>query len=170
MIAYLDLIQNSIVILINKFKTKGISTIFDVFYNKINAKIGICYTGRYNELNNDYNIEEYQFTLDYNINMSFNLSNNTRFNIFYKNTGEMTNYLLDNNTIREIISDSYDLMDISVNQKIFDETVILSFGAKNIFNITDVSRNLIGSNHSTTNNLMSIGYGRSFFTELKIKL
>ena len=155
---------------INKFKTKGISTIFDVFYNKINAKIGICYTGRYNELNNDYNIEEYQFTLDYNINMSFNLSNNTRFNIFYKNTGEMTNYLLDNNTIREIISDSYDLMDISVNQKIFDETVILSFGAKNIFNITDVSRNLIGSNHSTTNNLMSIGYGRSFFTELKIKL
>ena len=64
----------------------------------------------------------------------------------------MTNYLLDNNTIREIISILMDLMDISVNQKIFDETVILSFGAKNIFNITDVSRNLIGSNHSTTNN------------------
>lgn len=155
---------------IDKYKTKGISTIFDINYKKINAKFGISYTGRYNELKNDYNIEKYQFTLDYNFSTSFNIGNNTRFNIFYKNTGEMTSYLLENNSVREIVSDSYNLMDISLNQKIFEDKIIISFGAKNLFNITDISRNLIGSAHSNTNNLMSIGYGRSFFTELKLKL
>tara|TARA_B100000242_G_C43048122_1_gene489340 strand:+ start:670 stop:2688 length:2019 start_codon:yes stop_codon:yes gene_type:complete len=151
---------------IDKFKTKGISTILDVYYNKINAKIGVSYTGRNNEFNNN----NYQFSLDYNLNLSFNILNKTRFNIFYKHTGEMVSYLLENNSIDEITSDSYNLMDISINQKIFSDIILFSFGAKNLFNITDISRSLIGTAHSNTNNLMSVGYGRSFFTELKINL
>ena len=151
---------------IDKFKTKGISTILDVYYNKINAKIGVSYTGRNNEFNNN----NYQFSLDYNLNLSFNILNKTRFNIFYKHTGKMVSYLLENNSIDEITSDSYNLMDISINQKIFSDIILFSFGAKNLFNITDISRSLIGTAHSNTNNLMSVGYGRSFFTELKINL
>ena len=151
---------------IDKFKTKGISTILDVYYNKINAKIGVSYTGRNNEFNNN----NYQFSLDYNLNLSFNILNKTRFNIFYKHTGKMVSYLLKNNSIDEITSDSYNLMDISINQKIFSDIILFSFGAKNLFNITDISRSLIGTAHSNTNNLMSVGYGRSFFTELKINL
>ncbi len=151
---------------IDKFKTRGISTILDVYYNKINAKIGVSYTGRNNEFNNN----NYQFSLDYNLNLSFNILNKTRFNIFYKHTGEMVSYLLENNSINEITSDSYNLMDISINQKIFSDIILFSFGAKNLFNITDISRSLIGTAHSNTNNLMSVGYGRSFFTELKINL
>lgn len=151
---------------IDKFKTKGISTILDVYYNKINAKIGVSYTGRNNEFNNN----NYQFSLDYNLNLSFNILNKTRFNIFYKHTGEMVSYFLENNSIDEITSDSYNLMDISINQKIFSNIILFSFGAKNLFNITDISRSLIGTAHSNTNNLMSVGYGRSFFTELKINL
>ena len=151
---------------IDKFKTKGISTILDVYYNKMNAKIGVSYTGRNNEFNNN----NYQFSLDYNLNLSFNILNKTRFNIFYKHTGEMVSYLLENNSIDEITSDSYNLMDISINQKIFSDIILFSFGAKNLFNITDISRSLIGTAHSNTNNLMSVGYGRSFFTELKINL
>ena len=151
---------------IDKFKTKGISTILDVYYNKINAKIGVSYTGRNNEFNNN----NYQFSLDYNLNLSFNILNKTRFNIFYKHTGEMVSYFLENNSIDEITSDSYNLMDISINQKIFSDIILFSFGAKNLFNITDISRSLIGTAHSNTNNLMSVGYGRSFFTELKINL
>lgn len=151
---------------IDKFKTKGISTILDVYYNKMNAKIGVSYTGRNNEFNNN----NYQFSLDYNLNLSFNILNKTRFNIFYKHTGEMVSYFLENNSIDEITSDSYNLMDISINQKIFSDIILFSFGAKNLFNITDISRSLIGTAHSNTNNLMSVGYGRSFFTELKINL
>ena len=62
-------------------------------------------------------------------------------------------------------------MDISINKRLFDDLITFTIGGKNLFNITDIKRyGNENSVHSTSNNMMSIGYGRSFFTALNFKL
>ena len=156
---------------ISEYKTKGLSSSIDIYYKKLNANLGISYIGRYNNISNEYSIEEYNYALDYNFRLVFNITKNSRFNIFYKNTGEISTYLVEDDNISEKISDSYNILDVSVNQQILNEKITLTVGAKNLFNIKTINRNInSGAAHSSSNNTMSVGYGTSFFTSLNLRL
>ena len=157
---------------IDEYKTQGISSSINISFNTIDINLGSSYTGRYNKLSQEYNTPTFNFSLDYNLNIIFTFNNSTKLNVFYKNTGKTPNYIITNdNNIYESYSDPYHLMDISINKRLFDDLIIFTIGGKNLFNITDIKRyGNENSVHSTSNNIMSIGYGRSFFTALNFKL
>jgi outer membrane receptor for ferrienterochelin and colicins len=91
-------------------------------------------------------------------------------NIFYKNTGKMPVFVEENNNLIEVFTEQYSLFDISINRRLYNDIIILSIGAKNLFDVTSIRKyKADNSVHSSSNNSL-VGYGRTFFTSLKFNL
>ena len=156
---------------IEKYETKGISYRSTISLSNTEINFGISYIGRYNKLANEYNIAKFNFSKDINISALFQIGKKTKFNIFYKKTGKIPIFTLDdNNDAVEVYSDSYNMLDLSINRKIFND-LIITLGAKNLFNVFDINQSRDNNTvHSNNNNTISVGYGRTFFTSLKFEL
>ena len=156
---------------IEKYETKGISYRSTISLSNTEINFGISYIGRYNKLANEYNIAKFNFSKNLNISALFQIGKKTKFNIFYKKTGKIPIFTLDdNNNAVEVHSDSYNMLDLSINRKIFND-LIITLGAKNLFNVFDINQSRDNNTvHSNNNNTISVGYGRTFFTSLKFEL
>ena len=155
---------------IDEYKTKGISTNFLFLIDNAELDIGISYIGRYNRLSNANFVPEFNFSTDYSLSTTVNFGSKTKVNMYYKNVGRLPNFLMDEDVIVESYTEAYSLLDFSIN-RIISEYLILLIGGKNILDIKDVKRtNDIGSIHSSSNNSIPVGYGRTYFLALKIRL
>jgi len=131
----------------------------------------MSYIGRYNKLSNEYSLNKFNFSSDLNLSLLFQIGQKNKLNIFYKRTGQLPNFILDNNNLSEVYTDAYNILDFSVNRRIYNDLIILTLGAKNLFNITDIKQfSDNNASHSNSNNTIPVGYGRTFFTSLKFKL
>ena len=156
---------------IDNYLTKGISASTKLSIKKTELNFGISYTGRYNNLNTTFNTPKFNYTMDYSISTFFSLGAKTKVNIFFKNIGKSPVFIAEDNIVIESYSEQYSLLDISINRRIYNDALIFSIGAKNLFDVTNIRRNRNNSEmHSTSSNSASIGYGRSFFTSLKLRL
>ena len=91
-------------------------------------------------------------------------------NLFYKYVGKSPNYRLLNSEVIESTSERYNMLDVSLNKSIYNNKITLTIGAKNLFDIKEIKQNnSTNSVHSSSSN-MSIGYGRSFFMQLNLRL
>ena len=155
---------------IDEYKTKGISTNFLFLIDNAELDIGVSYIGRYNRLSNADFIPEFNFSIDYSLSAIVNFGSKTKVNMYYKNVGRLPNFLMDEDVIVESYTEAYSLLDFSIN-RIISESLILLIGGKNILDIKDIKRtNDIGSIHSSSNNSIPVGYGRTYFLALKIRL
>ena len=155
---------------IAKYETKGISYRSTILISNTEINFGISYIGRYNKFADEYNLAKFNFSQDLNINALFQIGKKTKLNIYYKKTGEIPIFTLDNNDVVEVYSDTYNMLDFSINRRIYNN-ITITIGAKNLFNITDIKQSSENNTvHSNNNNTISVGYGRTFFTSLKFKL
>ena len=155
---------------IDEYKTKGISTNFIFEIDNAELDLGFSYTGRYNMLSDSDFTTEFNFSTDYRISTIFNFGSKTKLNIYYKNVGKLPNFLMEGDSIVESYTEAYSLLDFSIN-RIISESLILLIGGKNLLDIKDIKRaNDIGSIHSSSNNSIPVGYGRTYFLALKIRL
>ena len=155
---------------IEEYKTKGISSRIQL--SKLNTvlNIGLSYIGRYNKLSNSFNIPAFNFSKDYNISFTHKIGLRTSFNIFYKYIGQLPNFIEKNNNISESYTDSYKLLDISINKEL-GKYFNVSIGGKNILNIKNINRTTDANTiHSANNNYLPVSYGRSLFVNLKLTL
>ena len=92
--------------------------------------------------------------------------------MFYKYTGKLPSYVLDNEgNVQNSVIDDYNLLDFSFSKYIFAKKVNIMIGCKNMFNVMNIAANIDGSSsHSSSSNSIDIGYGRSFFTAIKWNL
>jgi outer membrane receptor for ferrienterochelin and colicins len=156
---------------IRNYKTKGISIRSSIALPNTEINFGMSYIGRYNKLSNEYSLNKFNFSSDLNLSLLFQIGQKNKLNIFYKRTGQLPNFILDNNNLSEVYSDAYNILDLSVNRRIYNDLIILTLGAKNLFNITDIKQfSDNNASHSNSNNTIPVGYGRTFFTSLKFKL
>ena len=155
---------------VDKYITKGMSASTKISLNKIEMNFGISYTGRFNELYTSIDSPEFSYSLDYNLSSFISLGSKMKVNIFYKNTGKMPVFVEENNNLIEVFSEQYSLFDISINRRLYNDIIILSIGAKNLFDVTSIRKyKADNSVHSSSNNSL-VGYGRTFFTSLKFNL
>lgn len=155
---------------IEEYKTKGISTNIRINRRNLEINIGASHIGRYNKLTSLKKTSEFVFSTDYSASAILTIGNKNKINLFYKHIGKLPNFWSDGNNIIESYTDSYNLLDLSINRRI-GELFILSIGAKNLLNITNVSRtNAVGSIHQSSTNSIPVGYGRSFFISINFKL
>ena len=157
---------------IENYETKGISFRSSISLKNTEINFGMSYIGRHNKLSNNYDINKFNFSKDLNLSILYQLGKKNKLNIFFKRAGQLPNFLLDNNNnTKEVYSEAYNILDFSINRRIYNDLIILTVGGKNIFDITDIKQYSDNNTvHSNSNNTIPIGYGRTFFTSLKFKL
>ena len=156
---------------IETYKTKGISAYLNFAHSKFNLKIGSSYIGRMNKIISGYEIDKFNFAIDYNLSSIINISKTTKLNIFYKNTGSVSSFYIENNQVNEYISEAYNIMDISINQRFYNTKLIVALGIKNLFNIKDINRSMTNNlAHSSSTSMMPIGYGTSFTASINFEI
>ena len=156
---------------IETYKTKGISAYLNFAHSKFNLKIGSSYIGRMNKIISEYELDKFNFAIDYNLSSIINISKTTKLNIFYKNTGSVSSYYIENNQVNEYISEAYNIMDISINQRFYNTKLIVALGIKNLFNVKDINRSMTNNlGHSSSTSMMPIGYGTSFTASINFEI
>lgn len=156
---------------IDNYATKGISCRTNISIANTEINFGVSYIGRYNKLYNEYNIAKFNFSKDINISALFQLGKKNKLNIFYKRTGEIPKFILENNNTIEIYSEAFDILDLSINRNMYNNLIIMTIGAKNIMNITDINQSFDNNSvHSNNNNTIPVGFGRTFFTSIKFNI
>lgn len=150
---------------IGDFQSRGSVVDVSVKKNKIFTNSSFSYIGILNSLN------KFDYSYQASLSLIYKLNSSTNFNVFYKYNGEILRYVLRYGEIVQNQTDSYNLLNASINKKIYREKISLSFGAKNIFNVVSVKNNTNNSGvHSSSSNNILIGYGRTFFTSIKFSL
>ena len=77
------------------------------------------------------------------------------------------------NNFEEIVEseiDSYSIFDFIMQKEFLSGKINFKIGVKNILNVQEIESISSSNVHSSSLNIQSIGYGRTFFTSFNIKL
>lgn len=177
-ISLLSLDQESLLytyINVDKMITQGYQLNFNNrIYPWLEVKLGIGQTGRKQIFNNtEENEMVYSTDVISQVNYLWRRPD-LRFNVYYKYSGEYPEVFLgEENQVYQTIVSSYNTLDISVSKQFWKNRLTLQFGAKNLFNNTNVSiKGDTGSGgiHSSGGSSSPVGWGRTYFVRMNISL
>ncbi len=102
----------------------------------------------------------------------------TAFTLLLKYNGDQEQYYatgtdsVGNSTFSLAKTEAYSWVDASVKKSFLDRKIEATLGARNLFDVTNVnvSSSTTGGTHSTSNNSLLLGYGRSFYLKLLYNL
>lgn len=159
---------------IDKFKSQGIQFNLSYYRNNISNKLSFNYLGVWTSILDEYNFSpEFSYNLNYNIE-SFDL----RLAIFYKYTGSIVRFgyvgeILDDTEInqedlRKIKIDSFSNFDLNITKYLFNKSLSLSLGIKNLLDVTNINTvgNLNSNVHDSNTGSLPINWGRTIFLNL----
>jgi outer membrane receptor for ferrienterochelin and colicins len=180
MISYGQKPSNSLIttyINIDRFKTKGLMWNTTYTDKSLEVKVGVSYTGRYNQLiEDDSELPEFTWTPEANLLTTYQVGPaGLTFNLFYKYTGSLPNYEVGTNdagneTIQLAKIDGYHMMDITARKELFGY-LNATLGVRNLLNVTNVNNTSTGTSGThSTGGARPIGYGRSYFLGLSFNL
>ncbi|MCF8364431.1 MAG: TonB-dependent receptor [Bacteroidales bacterium] len=136
---------------------------------------GVAYIGIYNNYAESAETDPgYYYYPEFALNAAYdNRFTGIRLGVVYKFTGEVTrDRLTADDMVEKYTEESYSMLDLNLSKNFLNDRIMLSVGAKNLFDITDIktSGGGGGSVHGSGGASMPIAWGRSFFAGLKFKL
>jgi outer membrane receptor for ferrienterochelin and colicins len=161
---------------ISKVKTNGIQLNLSYFRNKVSNNLSFLYIGRWSSILNEFN-----YTPEVSYNLTYNIDKiDTRLALFYKYTGPIVRFGYmgtlddDNPIINEEDLIEYKIldfhnMDINISKYLFNKSVDLSFGVKNVFDVTNIrttGQNMSGAHSGDNTGSLPMNWGRTFFIRL----
>ncbi|MBI3136468.1 MAG: TonB-dependent receptor [Bacteroidetes bacterium] len=157
---------------IGRYKTQGNTLAFTLRKKSISIQVNGSYIGRYNNLSDDTGTNPFTFSPEAGTQVSWYLWNEKlSINLFYKFNGAIrTFYLDDNEAITTSTQQSYQILDLSFNLKLLKNTLHITAGARNLFNVTTVGiTGESGGVHSGGNSL-NTARGIAVFTSVNYQL
>ncbi len=157
---------------IGEFRSKGIRTTLAYIANTYSINYLFSYLGRYNTLSTDEQIDRFAYSHDHSFSLTKSFDGiRTSIGLFYKRNGKFPSYVLsDDGQVQNSIINGYSIMDITIN-KLIKNTLSFTFGSKNILDVQSINGiNLSSGAHQSSQNSLSVAYGRSFFVSLKYKM
>lgn len=155
---------------IDKFRTKGLQLNGTITYKGLDVHLGGSCIGRYNQLSaQSAALKAFTYAPELRCNVSYTHKRSaTTFSLFGKYTGPLPSYGLNaKGSLILITQQAYTMADFSVSRKLVQGKVSLIAGCKNLFNITNVSRNgatdVAGSVHAGGTSSTPLAPGRSLF-------
>jgi len=155
---------------IDKFKSLGGK--IDATFNPnkaLSLQAGFSLIGRYNEFDEDFDTDEFLYTPEVTSSINYEIENSgLNFSVFYKYSGERTGFFIDevSNELNKTSRESFNNLDLTIQKSFIKNTLLVSGGIKNIFDVEDVDTlNEIGEAHSRDMQL----WGRSFFIKTTYK-
>jgi len=161
---------------IDRFKSIGSNFNISSTWKGLRMVLGGSYTGIYNNAFKVVGKGKYLYSPELRVQTSYTLKKGklktTTFSVFHKYNGRTFGYALDN--LRNIVStysESYHILDFTVSKPMFKYKLNLTFGCKNILNVTTIrATNISSSFHNAGSNTMPVSVGRSLFLQLNYKL
>ncbi len=153
---------------IDKIRTTGIQLQNEMEIRKLKITIGGAYTGRYNQLSSAAANQKFLFSPEGKCAIQYAFEKQGVFiALFYKYTGALPSYFLNsNNEIQKATMEDYHLADCSVSKTLFKNRIRISTGVKNIMDVTNVNGLSTGDAHTSSENQVTVGMGRTYFIKL----
>lgn len=157
---------------VDKYKSLGtqLSNEFGFYHFKVT--LGAAYIGRFNQLSSTYPSEAFIYSPEGRLNLSYDWQKiDMSFAFFYKYTGKLPTYMLDaSNQLYKSTMNDYQTADFSITKLFFKRIFGVTIGAKNLFNVRNVTGATTGAAHTSTSNSVSVGMGRTYFLKFSINL
>lgn len=158
---------------IGNFKTHGFQSNVDLDYKNLKFHLGMTINGIYNQLSQYYPVNsfsyspEFKFHVDYSIFKSF-----STVSLFYKYTGRQNSFFLEENgNLSTMYLQGFHYLDGSFTKDFFQNRLTLVVGVKNILNIRNLNGNLSSTSaHSSSETVIPMSWGRSYFILIKLKI
>lgn len=152
-----------------RYSTKGIQISNDYSRKtwQVNMSAGII--GRNNLLSPNFQEKsEFSFSPELKTNICYLIEKtNTTVSLFYKYTGKLPIFSIDENQqILQGKNSDYSMMDISVAKPFINKKILLTMGCKNLFNVKTLNGLMLGGAHASTSYSMPLATGRSYFINL----
>lgn len=175
-IKYVNGVQATSYMNIDKYKTKGITWNNKFQVNALEGSVGVAYTGRYNQLfESAPGTEEFVWSPEITSNASYNFRKiGLLISLYHKYTGSTPIYEIVSINGEEVTNlakiGAYQWADLTV-KKNFGTQFSVTAGARNLFDITNVQNSSLatGGVHSG-GNARPVGNGRSYFLSLNYSL
>ncbi len=159
---------------LGRFQTVGGELQLKYLLDGFNFNLGLNYIGRNSILSDTLPSLGFRYTPEVSLNINYDVSLiDAKFNIFYKYFGKQPGYSVDfDGKLSEFTIDSYNMMDASLSREFLDKKLNLQLGVRNLFDVRNVNNGggASGGVHSSGSNFMTVGYGRTLFTSLKVNL
>jgi outer membrane receptor for ferrienterochelin and colicins len=160
---------------IGKFRTLGSNMTLSYMRSDLNSKIGVSYIGRSYQMSETIAASPLVFSPEVTANVIYN----SQFfgitaSVFYKYTGGQSGFTVDESgteySAYEI--EDYHTLDLTFSKEIFEKSLTLTVGAKNLFDVKDIKRSRAGSGgvHSGSETSSPVAWGRTIFTSIRFNL
>jgi outer membrane receptor for ferrienterochelin and colicins len=157
---------------INLNKIKSLNTAIQLKYNinELKVNLGFSYLGRYIEYSDAFDSNNFMFTPSINSSISYLIKPlHINVHVFYKYSGKREGHFIEEvegvDVLQETIREDFSNLDVSLSKSFLNNKIMISIGAKNLFNITDIETvNQIGVAHERDIQL----WGKSLFLRTKI--
>jgi outer membrane receptor for ferrienterochelin and colicins len=157
---------------VGRHRTHGAGLNTSVQRGKIRISAGLLYTGFYNQLSEtEFSVATYSYSPEVrgSANYRFGESGFSA-NLFYKYTGRLPGYAIVDNAVAQTYLGSYHMADLSVLKQFAGGRYRISVGAKNLFDVQNITANVQGSVHSTAAGSTFLSTGRNYFLKLDLNL
>jgi outer membrane receptor for ferrienterochelin and colicins len=159
---------------IGEFYSKGINFNSGFRYKTYKTTMGFSYIGRYNlDSKTNPEVQKYSYSPEFSTSFIYEVKEwQTSFNLFYKYSGKLLGYTVDDfgDVAQYQISD-YGMFDFSLVKFFSDKKINTTLGVKNLLNVTTIqSGNVVGVVHSSGTGSVPVSWGRTFFIKLAINL
>ncbi|MEZ4810753.1 MAG: TonB-dependent receptor plug domain-containing protein [Allomuricauda sp.] len=163
---------------IDEYRTWGTSLTNKLAYGDLQLDLGLSFSGESKVLNSQDSFnDDYLYALQLSSNFSYQFPRiNTTFSLFFKYNGPQYQFVLDTNqddpSFVRAKQEGYGWMDGSIKKTFMNDKLHLTLGARNLLDISRINTQTVnsGGTHSSPNNGLLIGYGRSFFVKLLYNL
>ncbi|MEM6697232.1 MAG: TonB-dependent receptor, partial [Bacteroidota bacterium] len=157
-------------------RTKGLNLRLNYQFQALELEAGISKIGFFNPLSEELEtVEDFTYTTELNGRIGYELPfSQTKVNLFARYNDQFISYYPETEeektVARQRIQDGFTMMDASLAQPLFNNRISLTFGVRNLLNITQVNvqGGQVGA-HSSGSGL-PIGAGRSFFVRASVRL
>lgn len=156
---------------VSKYYTKGLQANSEFGYKALKCLVGVAWLGTYNSVSDSMNVPRFSYSPELRGNLMYSFANSgLSVNLFYKYTGKSVSFTASDAGAEpeQRFLNAYQMADVTVSKQFWDKTVVLTFGCKNLFDVTNVANTqLSGGAHSGGSQMAAIGTGRYFIAKVE---
>ena len=157
---------------LDKYKTLGTQAQLEFAVNRFKCTFSGVYTGRYNSLSESLSVNPFSYSPEFRSNFTYEIKKyNLNFAGFHKYSGEIIGYYIDDNdSIKQNLLGDFNTLDLTVTKGFIKNKIKFTLGGKNLFNVRNIVSRGESGVHSENTGSVSMSWGFSVFTSLKINL
>jgi outer membrane receptor for ferrienterochelin and colicins len=157
---------------LDNFSTHGGRLQVRLLHKYLDLQVGGTVTGLQNDQlasgEGAANIARYSYNTELNLNAQSDLPFwKLRLAAFYKYNGRLQQFVLvGEDDLRQTFMDPFHTLDVTVSRPFWQNRIRFSLGVRNLLNVMNVNRQIIGGAHSGGGGAAPVATGRNFFTQL----